>query len=74
VGGYLLFVLAPLWWTPHSLARPSYGFHGPVTLVANCYVLAGFAFLAVMAVRAFLILAPSAGAERADAGSGLDRG
>ncbi len=52
VCGYLLFVLAPLWWTPHSLARPDYGFHGLLTLVANCYVVAGLVFLAVMAWRA----------------------
>jgi Glycosyltransferase family 87 len=50
--GFLLFALAPLWWTPHSLTRPTYGFHGLITLVANCYVVAGFVFLAYMAWRA----------------------
>lgn len=25
--GYLLFVLAPLWCTPHSLGQYDYGFH-----------------------------------------------
>jgi alpha-1,2-mannosyltransferase len=51
-GGFLLFALSPLWWTPHSLGHPDYGFHGPVTLVANCYLIAGFAFLACMTWRA----------------------
>ncbi|MGH3156281.1 MAG: hypothetical protein ACRDNF_06875, partial [Streptosporangiaceae bacterium] len=44
------------WWTPHSLTRPTYGFHGLVTLVANCYLAAGFVFLAYMAWRACLAL------------------
>lgn len=51
-GGYLLFALAPLWWTSHSLTHPSYGFHGLVTFVANSYLLAGLVFLARMAIRA----------------------
>jgi hypothetical protein len=51
-GAFLLFGLAPLWWTPHSLLRPSYGFHGLVTVVANCYLVAGVVFLAYMAWRA----------------------
>jgi alpha-1,2-mannosyltransferase len=42
---FALFGLAPLWWTPHSLPHPAYGFHGVVTLVANCYLIAGLAFL-----------------------------
>jgi hypothetical protein len=50
--GYLLFVLAPLWWTPHSLGQYDYGFHWLLTLVANCYVLAGIVFLGYMAWRA----------------------
>jgi alpha-1,2-mannosyltransferase len=50
--GFLLFALSPLWWTPHSLGQPDYGFHGPLTLVANCYLIAGFAFLAHMTWRA----------------------
>ena len=33
--GYLLFAVSPLWWTPHSLGRPDYGFHGALTVVAN---------------------------------------
>jgi alpha-1,2-mannosyltransferase len=55
-GGFGLFALAPLWWTPHSLTRTSYGFHGLITLVANCYVIAGSVFLAYMVWRAYLAL------------------
>jgi hypothetical protein len=50
--GFLLFGLAPLWWTPRSLLRPTYGFHGFVTVVANCYLAAGLTFLIYMAWRA----------------------
>jgi hypothetical protein len=53
---FLLFGLAPLWWTPHSLLRPSYGFHGLVTVVANCYLAAGVLFLAYMGSRAYQTL------------------
>jgi len=53
---FLLFALAPLWWTPHSLLRPSYGFHGFVTVVANCYLAAGVVFLAYMGWRAYQTL------------------
>ncbi|MQY03279.1 hypothetical protein ACRB68_13210 [Actinomadura sp. RB68] len=48
-GAYLLFALSPLWWTPHGGHRLQFGFHGPLTLVANCYLVAGLAFLAYMA-------------------------
>lgn len=53
--GYLLFVLAPLWWTPHSLGQYDYGFHWLLTLVANCYVLVGIVFLGYMAWRAHAV-------------------
>jgi hypothetical protein len=49
---YLLFVLAPMWWTPHPV-RPGMaqtGFHGLTTLTANCFLVAGLAFLAYMTV------------------------
>ncbi|MBT2208848.1 MULTISPECIES: glycosyltransferase 87 family protein [Actinomadura] len=49
--GYVLFVLSPLWWTPHGGAPLQYGFHGPLTMVANCYLVAGACFLAHMALR-----------------------
>ncbi|MGI5164203.1 glycosyltransferase 87 family protein [Spirillospora sp. CA-253888] len=50
-GTYALFVLAPMWWTPHDGGPREYGFHGLTTLVANCYLVAGLTFLAYMAVR-----------------------
>jgi hypothetical protein len=53
-GGYLLFVLAPLWWTPHSGGPREYGFHGWLTLAANCYLIAGLAFLAYLTAHACL--------------------
>jgi Glycosyltransferase family 87 len=59
--GFALFALAPLWWTPHSLGRPDYGFHWLLTVVANCYLVAGLAFLAYMAVRAYLTVRPRPG-------------
>jgi alpha-1,2-mannosyltransferase len=62
--GYVLFAVSPLWWTPHSLGRPDYGFHGPLTLVANCYLIAGFAFLAVMAWRAGRFVTARPGPDR----------
>jgi len=43
---YALFVLAPMWWTPHFGGPGEYGWHGWVTAVANCYLLAGLGFLA----------------------------
>ncbi|MEO3826825.1 glycosyltransferase 87 family protein [Actinomadura sp. B10D3] len=48
--GYVLFVLSPLWWTPHNGDPRQYGLHF-LTPVANCYLLAGVVFLAHMAVR-----------------------
>ncbi|SPT59645.1 glycosyltransferase 87 family protein [Actinomadura madurae] len=50
VCGYILFVLSPLWWTPHNGDPRQYGLHF-LTPVANCYLLAGVFFLAHMAVR-----------------------
>jgi hypothetical protein len=57
-GGFLLFALAPLWWTSHSLLRPAYGFHGFITVVANCYLAAGLMFLACMGWRAYQAVNP----------------
>jgi Glycosyltransferase family 87 len=51
--GYLLFAVAPFWYTPHSGGSREYGFHWLLTLVANCYLIAGLAFLAFMAWRAY---------------------
>jgi hypothetical protein len=58
---YVLFVLAPMWWTPHP-ARPGMaqaGFHGLTTVTANCFLLAGLAFLAYMAVVAWRTRTPT---------------
>src|SRR5215472_2689425 len=51
--GYLLFALAPMWWTPWTFTTVQYGFHGLVTLAANCFLIAGAGFLVYMAVRAW---------------------
>ena len=48
--GYLLFAVAPFWFTPHAAGPREYGFHWLVTLVANCFLLAGLAFLGYMAL------------------------
>jgi alpha-1,2-mannosyltransferase len=52
--GYLLFAVAPFWYTPHSGGPREYGWHWLVTLVANCYLLAGVLFVAWMAWGAWL--------------------
>ena len=52
--GYLLFVLAPMWWTPHPGDNAQYGFHGLITLTANCFMVAGVGFLAFMTCHAWL--------------------
>ncbi|WP_344898755.1 glycosyltransferase 87 family protein [Actinomadura meridiana] len=49
--GYVLFVLAPMWWTPHNGHPLEYGFHPLLTPIANCYLLAGLFFLAYSTVR-----------------------
>jgi Glycosyltransferase family 87 len=49
--GYLLFALAPMWWTPWTWKTSETGFHGLITLTANCFLIAGLAFLGYMAVR-----------------------
>ena len=51
--GYLLFVLAPMWWTPHPGDNAQYGFHGLTTVTANSFMLAGLGFLAFMAGQAW---------------------
>ena len=47
--GYLLFAVAPFWFTPHAAGPREYGFHWLLTLVANCFLIAGLAFLAYLA-------------------------
>lgn len=49
--GFVLFALAPMWWTPHFGGPDEYGLHGWMTAVANCYLLAGLAFLAYLGAR-----------------------
>ena len=51
VTGYLLFAVAPFWFTPHAAGPREYGFHWLTTLVANCFLVAGLVFLGYMALR-----------------------
>jgi alpha-1,2-mannosyltransferase len=50
--GYLLFAVAPMWFTPWHGGPREYGFHWLVTAVANCYLLAGLAFVTHQVIRA----------------------
>jgi Glycosyltransferase family 87 len=59
--GFLLFALAPFWFTPHAAGPREYGFHWLLTLVANCFLLAGLAFLGYLSISA---LAGPRGARR----------
>ena len=54
---YLPFAFAPMWFTPRHGGPAEYGFHWLVTLVANCYLAAGLAFLAYEGWRAYRIAA-----------------
>lgn len=49
-GAFLLFALAPMWWTPHHGGPHEYGLHGMTSLVANSFLVAGIAFVAFLAV------------------------
>ncbi len=55
---YLLFAVAPFWFTPHAAGPREYGFHWLVTLVANCFLLAGLTFLAYMALTQLVLVKP----------------
>jgi alpha-1,2-mannosyltransferase len=48
---YVIFALAPMWWTPHSGAAGDYGAHGVVTVVANCFLFAGVGVMAYIGLR-----------------------
>jgi alpha-1,2-mannosyltransferase len=48
---YMIFTVAPMWWTPHSGAAGDYGAHGLVTVVANCFLFAGMGVMAYIGVR-----------------------
>lgn len=52
---YVLFVAAPMWFTPWHGGPEEYGLHWLMTLVANCYLVAGLLFLGYMAWRARII-------------------
>ena len=57
--GYLLFALAPFWYTPHAAGPREYGFHWFLTLVANCFLIAGLVFLAYLAWHAYRTWRPA---------------
>ncbi len=61
--GYVLFAVAPFWYTPHAAGPREYGFHWLLTLVANCFLIAGLAFLGYMAWQAYRARIPSPPAE-----------
>jgi hypothetical protein len=42
---YLLFITAPMWYTPWTGHTAQYGFHWADTLAANSFLIAGLAFL-----------------------------
>lgn len=54
VCGYVVFGLAPMWFTPRWQHAGQFGFHWMVTLIANCFTIGGVAFLAYMVVRTYL--------------------
>ncbi len=69
---YLLFVLAPMWFTPYSHLAGDFGFRGVVTLIANSFMVAGLAFIGYMAVCTYL---PRTSPANADEGEpAQDRG
>ncbi len=72
--GYLLFALAPFWFTPHTGRPDEYGFHWLVTLVANCYLLAGLVFLGYLAWQTLVPAPPPRRSAAADPLSGTTPG
>jgi uncharacterized membrane protein len=70
---YVLFVIAPMWFTPRAGGPSEYGFHGLLTLVANCYLIAGLAFLGYMA-RLAQVMRSAAGAGPAGPGGPTSAG
>jgi len=52
---YVLFVLAPMWWTPLTGTQGTgqFGWHGLLTPIANCFMIAGVVFLGYMTVRTY---------------------
>ena len=51
VTGYLLFAVAPFWFTPHAAGPREYGFHWLTTLVANCFLVAGLALMCHIGIQ-----------------------
>jgi Glycosyltransferase family 87 len=51
--GYLLFALAPMWWTPHAGQTGDYGSRGVITLIANCFLIAGVALIFYVTLRTY---------------------
>jgi hypothetical protein len=47
---YALYVIAPMWFTPWANDSAQLGFHGADTLIANCYLITGLAYLTWMTV------------------------
>lgn len=54
VCGFVLFVLAPMWFTPRTHTAGQFGFHWVLTLIANSFLIPGVAFLAYLAVITYL--------------------
>jgi uncharacterized membrane protein len=51
---YVLFVAAPMWFTPSHGGPGEFGFHWLLTAVANSFLIAGLAFLCYMGWQAYL--------------------
>jgi alpha-1,2-mannosyltransferase len=62
--------VAPFWFTPHAAGPREYGFHWLVTLVANCFLLAGLAFGGYMALTQLRRPQARVGAADGTAGTG----
>lgn len=56
---FLLFALAPMWWTPRHAALSEFGWHGLTTLIANCFLLSGLVFMGYLAYVAVPSIATS---------------
>jgi hypothetical protein len=54
VCGFVVFVLAPMWFTPRTHTAGQFGFHWVLTLIANSFMIPGVAFLAYMVVITYL--------------------
>ncbi len=69
--GFLVYALAPMWFTPHDGGPGEYGPHGLITLIANSYLLAGVAFLGYLGwtLRSDTSLAGRVPASSASSGS-----